>query len=54
VPSAKNRSNLGIAIQGPTMRLTSDKALEMLPALRRAAESIAAIDAEATPGHTPA
>ena len=49
VPTPKGRSNLGLAIQGPTMRLSRDKALDFLPALRRAAESIAAIDAEATP-----
>ncbi|HET8792146.1 MAG TPA: IclR family transcriptional regulator [Modicisalibacter sp.] len=52
VPSAKGRSNLGIAIQAPTMRLTTDKALQFLPALRRAAEAIAAIDADATPGNS--
>lgn len=50
VPGAKGRSNLGIAIQAPTMRLTPDKALQFLPALQRAAKAIAAIDAEATPG----
>lgn len=49
VPTTKGRSNLGIAIQAPIMRLTPDKALEFLPALRQAAEAIAAIDAEATP-----
>ncbi|SHE44599.1 transcriptional regulator, IclR family [Modicisalibacter ilicicola DSM 19980] len=52
VPAAKGRSNLGIALQAPTMRLTPEKALQFLPALRQAAESIAAIDAEATPGNT--
>ncbi|SDL96443.1 transcriptional regulator, IclR family [Modicisalibacter muralis] len=52
VPGAKGRSNLGIAIQAPTMRLTSDQALQFLPALQRAAKAIAAIDAEATPGNS--
>ncbi|WP_227368816.1 IclR family transcriptional regulator [Halomonas sp. M20] len=49
VPAAKGRSNLGLAVQGPTMRLSREKALSFLPALREAAQSIAAIDAEATP-----
>ncbi len=50
VPGTKGRSNLGIAVQAPTMRLTPERALEFLPALQRAAEAIAAIDAEAAPG----
>lgn len=49
VPAAKGRSNLGLAVQGPTMRLSREKALGFLPALREAAQSIAAIDAEAAP-----
>lgn len=49
VPNPKGRSNQGIAIQAPTMRMTPEKALSFLPALQRAAEAIAAIDAEATP-----
>lgn len=49
VPSAKGRSNLGIAVQAPIMRLTPDKALQFLPALQRAAKALAAIDADAMP-----
>lgn len=48
-PSPKGRSNLGIAIQAPIMRMTQDKALEYLPALERAAKAIALIDQEAMP-----
>lgn len=47
VPRAKGRSNIGIAIQAPVMRLSPDKAIQFLPALQRAANAIAAIDAEA-------
>jgi IclR family acetate operon transcriptional repressor len=43
------RSNTGIAIQAPVMRLSIDKAPKVLPALQRAAQAIAAIDAEACP-----
>lgn len=49
VPAPKGRSNLGIAIQAPIMRLTPDKALQFLPALQRAAKALAAIDADAMP-----
>ena len=37
VPSPRGRSNLAIALQAPVMRLTADKALQLLPALQRAA-----------------
>jgi DNA-binding IclR family transcriptional regulator len=47
-PAAGRRSNTGIAIQAPVMRLTRDKVGQLLPALRRAAAAIAAIDAAAT------
>jgi IclR family transcriptional regulator, acetate operon repressor len=47
VPNAAGRSNLGIAVQAPIMRLTPTKALQLLPALQRAAAAMAAIDAEA-------
>lgn len=43
------KSNLGIAIQAPVMRMSREKALECLPALRRAADAIAAIDNGAMP-----
>jgi IclR family acetate operon transcriptional repressor len=46
VPSNAGISNLGIAVQAPVMRLTPDKALRLLPALRRAADAIGEIEAE--------
>jgi IclR family transcriptional regulator, acetate operon repressor len=46
-PNAKGRSNLGIAIQAPIMRMTREKALQYLPALQKAAKAIAAIDQDA-------
>ncbi|ORJ55967.1 IclR family transcriptional regulator [Mycobacterium simiae] len=46
VPSPSGMSNLGIAVQAPVMRLTPDKALRVLPALRRAADAIGQIEAE--------
>jgi DNA-binding IclR family transcriptional regulator len=41
VPSPNNRSNLAVAVQAPVMRLTVDRAHEVLPALRSAAEALA-------------
>lgn len=38
------RSNMGIAIQAPAMRMSVDKALQYLPALQRAAAALAAIE----------
>lgn len=49
VPRPGGRSNTGIAIQAPVMRVSRDKALQFLPALQRAANAIAAIDAAAIP-----
>ena len=46
VPSAGGRSNLCVAVQAPTMRLTPDKALQLLPALQRAAQALSEIDAQ--------
>ncbi len=43
------RSNLCVAVQAPVMRLARDKALSCLPALQRAAQAIADIDAQALP-----
>ncbi|MDN3520349.1 IclR family transcriptional regulator, partial [Halomonas ramblicola] len=37
VPGHKGRSNLGVAIQAPVMRMTPEKGLQCLPALQRAA-----------------
>jgi len=45
VPSTRARSNMAIALQAPSMRLTADKALQWLPALQRAAQALGAIDA---------
>ena len=47
VPRPGGRSNTCIAIQAPVMRVSRDKALGFLPALQRAAQAIAAIDAAA-------
>lgn len=47
VPSPSGISNLGIAVQAPVMRLTPDKALRVLPALRRAADAIGQLEADA-------
>lgn len=50
VPAAAgHRSNAGIAIQAPALRLSRDKLETVLPFLRRAAADIAAIDAAAMP-----
>lgn len=43
----EGRSNLCIAIQAPVMRLTIDKAMQMLAPLHRAAEALARIESEA-------
>lgn len=40
VPSRSGRSNMAVAVQAPIMRLTVDKALQVLPALQRAAQAI--------------
>lgn len=47
VPVESGRSNLCVAVQAPVMRLTTDKADVMLPALRRAAQEIAKLEAPA-------
>lgn len=46
VPTESGRSNQCVAVQAPVMRLTADKALQLLPALRRAAEAISRVEAE--------
>lgn len=48
VPAGGGRSNLCVALQAPVMRLTTDKALELLPALQRAAAAIGDIEIEGT------
>jgi len=49
VPAASGRSNLCVAAQAPTMRLTPEKALQLLPALQRAAKALSDIDAQSPP-----
>ncbi len=44
VPGSRGRSNQAIALQAPVMRMTPDKALQWLPALQRAASTLAQID----------
>lgn len=47
VPAADGgKSNLGLALQAPVMRVARDKALQLLPALQRAAGALAAIEAD--------
>lgn len=43
------RSNTAIALQAPVMRLNREKAMELLPALQRAAGQLSKIEMEATP-----
>ena len=47
---ARARSNLCVALQAPVMRLSIDKALQLLPALQRAAEALGRIEAHADQG----
>lgn len=47
VPSENQRSNLCVAVQAPTMRLTPESTLKLLPALQRAAASLAQIETQA-------
>ncbi|MEO6320941.1 MAG: IclR family transcriptional regulator C-terminal domain-containing protein, partial [Polaromonas sp.] len=49
VPNASGRSNLCVAVQAPIMRLTLEKALQLLPALQRAAGALSQIEANAAP-----
>lgn len=49
VPSTTGRSNLCIAVQAPIMRLTAEKALQLLPALQRAALALSRIEIDAAP-----
>lgn len=46
VPSVTRRSNMGIAVQAPITRLSRQKALTLLPALRETADALAAIDTD--------
>lgn len=47
------RSNLCVAVQAPIMRLTPDKALQMLPALQRAAVALSNIEMDAPSAPNP-
>ncbi len=52
VPSAggpSDQSNLCVAVQAPIMRLSSAKAKLLLPAMKRAAQALSRIDADAPP-----
>ncbi|OWT56131.1 IclR family transcriptional regulator [Candidimonas nitroreducens] len=44
VPAAGGKSNMAMALQVPTLRMTAAKALQCLPALQRAARSLANIE----------
>jgi DNA-binding IclR family transcriptional regulator len=48
VPAPVGRSNLCVAMQAPLMRMTADKALQVLPPLQRAAQALSRIEAEVT------
>lgn len=51
VPAADGgKSNLGLALQAPVMRVSRDKAVQLLPALQRAAAALAAIEADSAGG----
>lgn len=50
VPMQGGRSNMGVAIQAPIMRMTPEKALQFLPALQRAAAALATIENEDSNG----
>ncbi|TAL89023.1 MAG: IclR family transcriptional regulator [Candidimonas sp.] len=45
VPASRGKSNVAVAIQAPIMRMTAEKSLQSLPALQRAAQALAAIEA---------
>ncbi len=49
VPNTYGRSNLCVAVQAPIMRLTHEKALQLLPALQRAAEALSHIETSSAP-----
>lgn len=48
VPSASGRSNLCVAAQAPIMRLSAQKATQLLPALQRAADALSRMESNAT------
>lgn len=50
VPSTNRASNLGLAIQAPSMRLTQPRIEAAIPALQRAASALQAIEEQAASG----
>jgi IclR family acetate operon transcriptional repressor len=46
VPERQGRSNMGIAVQAPVMRLSREKVAQVLPALQKAALALARINTE--------
>lgn len=50
VDTGASRSNMAVAAQAPVMRLTADNALQLLPALQRAAEALSRIEREGAAG----
>ena len=53
VPSARGRSNLCVAVQAPMVRLSIDKALQLLPPLQSAALALSKIEAGAVTSDEP-
>ena len=53
VPQPGGRSNMGVAVQAPVMRFSAERALQVLPALQRAARALGEIDAMAPTSTTP-
>jgi IclR family transcriptional regulator, acetate operon repressor len=45
VPNPEGRASMGVAVQAPAIRFTEERALQVLPALQRAAEALGRIDA---------
>ncbi len=45
VPNPEGRASLGVAVQAPAIRFTEERALQVLPALQRAAAALGEIDA---------
>lgn len=48
VPSDEGRSNLCVAVQAPAVRMSADRARDVLPALRRAALELKQVEHEAS------
>lgn len=46
VPVKEGKSNIAVAIQAPTLRMTVEKSLQCLPALHRAARALSEIEIE--------